>query len=325
MRVLIDHVLPHFPRHVFIQWSVEDATAAELAGLTFEVQRSGSPKHEGNEWETVATGVSTVMYGDTLFEDNDGGINNLSLDREIWYRVVAVTTGAVRYTSNAVDNEGSTPGRVINEGAHGLTVDSDETRPTPDTVFHDNPRIQRRLQLVHRAVQRYAHIALEMFTGVRIGVLKKRHFGVRCTVCFDKVLKQSLVSNCRNCYGTGWEGGYFPAVGTLMRITEGDTQTQIEPEGETKLTRARAEFVDYPRLEKGDVIVELFSNRRWQVDGTSERKLRRNRVTQHMQVMELARTSVEYRVAVPADLQSPLYEYLGEFSSAFSSAFRHPL
>jgi hypothetical protein len=325
MRVVIDHVLPHYPRHLLLQWSVEDAAPADLVGLTFSVQRSGSPKQNGGEWETRATGLSAVTYQDALTEDPDGGINQLSLEREIWYRVIATTTDAVTYESNAVDNEGATIGRVLNTAVHGLTVDSDETRPTPDTVFHDNPRIDRRLQLVHRAVQRNAHVALEMFTGVRIGVLKRRHFGNRCPVCYEPITKSSLVSNCRSCYGTGWEGGYFPPVGTLMRITEGATQSQIEPEGKTRLTRARAEFVDYPRLEEDDVLVELDSNRRWMVDGTDDRNLRRRRVTQHCQVMELARTSVEYRVLVPADLQSPLYEYLGEFSSAFSSAFRHLL
>ena len=308
MEVIVDHVLPHYPRHVLIQWSVEGATSAELAGLTFDVQRSGSPKQGGGAWETTASGVSSVMYEDTLFENNEGGINQLSIEREIWYRVVATTAANDVYISNAVDNEGSTIGQVLNEAAHGLTVDSDETRPTPETVFHDNPRIQRRLQLAHRAVQRYAHVALEMFTGVRIAVLKRRHFGVRCLACYDPVLKKSLVSSCMSCYGTGWENGYFPAVGTLMRITEGDTQSQIEQEGNTKMTRARAEFVDYPRLEENDVLVELDNNRRWLVDGTSDRKLRRRRVTQHCQVIELARTSVEYRVEVPADLQSPLYE-----------------
>lgn len=307
MRIVVDHVYPIFPRAQLIQWTVEDATTAERSGLLFDVQYSGSPDPHG-EWTTAATGLDAPNYEITFSETLAGGVHQLSLDHEIWWRVTTRDPQGGLVASRPVDNEGSTFGTLLNDSQVGLRVESEERRPAPDGVFSERPVLEDRLHLVHRAVQRYAHVALERFTGVRVGVLKRRSFGAACTDCSQSVTRHVLIGHCPTCYGVGWEGGYFPATGTLMRITEGDQQVQLENTGDTKITRSRLELVDYPRLEVHDVVVELNSGRRWEVDGISDHKLRRRRVTQHVTATEIARSHFVYQFPIAQDLRSPLYE-----------------
>ena len=306
MRVVMVHILPNFPKQILVQWELEDPDLSIAASVDYTVQRSGSPR---GEWEDVATSVTTVFYTDT-FEDaaDDSEERSLfSLNREIWYRIKAVFSDGTELFSFPMDIDGNDETRTKMVRPLGGTAQDDRTAPLPDTLFHPNPRIRKRLQLVHRSVIRRSIIALQEFTGVRLAVLKKRKFGTRCTACWDEFSKSATYSNCSECNGTGWAGGgFYPAFPTLGRVTEGGIQAQIESEGETKLIRAKIDTINFPRLTRGDVLVEIDSNRRWEVDSVDEPRLRRRTVLQFTQCTELARTSAVYNV--DATLSVPVLE-----------------
>lgn len=306
MRVVMEHILPHYPKHILVQWGLQEPNPAIAGSVTYTVQRSGSPR---GEWVDVATGLSTVFYTDT-FEDSpdDSEERNLfSMDREIWYRIKAVFSDGTQLFSFPMDIDGNDEQRTEMVQPLGGTAQDDRTMPLPDTLFHPNPRIKKRLQLVHRSVVRRSIIALQEFVGVRLAVLKKRTFGARCTSCYDEFTKSATHSNCSECNGTGWAGGgFYPAFPTLGRVTEGAVQAQIENDGETKLVRAKIDTINFPRLTRGDVLVEIDSNRRWEVDTVDEPRLRRRAVLQFTQCTELARTSAVYNV--DATIPAPVFE-----------------
>lgn len=328
MRAVMSHVLPKHPNNtILVQWELEDPDPNRVTGVTFELQRSGSPK---GEWETRATGLDTVWYEDEFSDDPDQPErkeeNLLSLNREVWYRVVATLQDGTQLTSLPMDNEGMVEPELQRVRPVGLHPRDDQTFPGPTTVFAAHPKIDKRLRLISRAVIRRAALALRYFNGIEVAVFKRRHFGTRCS-CVDLRTKEVLVSTCQDCYGTGWVGGFYPSIITLGRLMDSEPSINTETEGRTNVLRGRLSLINFPRIEKDDILVELDSNRRWIVNGTDDRHFRRRKVTQAVTCTELARTSVYYCMDVDAASLLPPEEPETvapegpAFSSAFSSAF----
>lgn len=328
MRVVMSHVFPKYDtKEILVQWEVEDPDPARVVGVTFELQRSGSPR---GEWEARATALDNVWYSDAIADDPDTPEqieeNLLSLNREFWYRVVATLTDGEQLTSLPMDNEGMVEPELLRVQPVGLHPRDEQTYPAPTTVFTGHPKLDKRLRLISRAVIRRAAIALRYFNGIEVAIFKRRHFGTRCS-CVDLKTKEILVSNCERCYGTGWEGGFYPAIPTLGRLMDAEPAINTETEGRTNVMRGRLSLINWPRIEKDDIIVELDSNRRWVVNGNDDVHFRRRKVTQAATCTELARTSVFYNLdpdaerLLPPEEEEVVIPVGPAYSSAFSSAF----
>jgi hypothetical protein len=295
--VRIVHTLHQYPKWILVQWTVN---AASPSAVTFSIERSGSP---GGPWLELANGLLSVYYTDT-FEDAQNGTSEASLwsvTREIWYRVKATDASGRSHYSPPTDTRGNEQTHYTSVQAIGLAPVNDTASPLPATTFSKGSGIDKRLQLVQNNVIRRSMVALRHFSGVEVAVLKRKHYGERCTVCFDHVTKHVLVSNCLSCFGTGWTGGYYPAFITLGRVTESPTSSSLESAGTTEIIRAKIDTIDFPRIEIEDVLVEIDSNRRWEVNAIDISSLRRRRVLQFCTCTEVASTSIKYKVPVTSD------------------------
>lgn len=306
MKPFICHVLPAYPDRITIQWDIQDLDPTRAAGVVFDILRSGSP---GGEWITVGTAIDGVTFTDVFRDSIDGTSeeNILSLQHEAWYRVDMRLQGGVVISSDPMDTRGVIPSHFKTNRPMGWMAREEQSSPLPDTPFTIFPKTERRLQLVQRSVQRRAAIALKHFSGVDVAVLKRRHFGKRCVRCYDPVSNAILMSRCDKCYGVGWEGGYFEPLLSTGRFLENPIQTQTEPGASAEVLSAMFEGLDFPSLVKDDIIIELDKNRRWVVNTTTDRTLRRRRITQHAQVTELSRTAEVYRVSIPSSLKDHTY------------------
>lgn len=305
MRVVMSHILPNYPAAVYVQWDLENIDPARASGVTFAVQRSGSPR---GEWETRASGLTVPYYRDEWADDPNEtttGVegNLLSLQREVWYRVQATLADGEVLTSLAMDNDGHGEPTLLQHQPVGLKIDDDQPYTDPVTALTGDPRLQKRLVLIRRAQIRKALINLQKFAGANMAVLKLRHFGTRCLECTHSKTKAIIVANCSSCYGTSWVDGYWPAFPTVGRFIEAPVSSNLESAGRTHVQHAQLSVINFPRLEKNDLIVELRSNQRWRVVDGNARNFKRQRVTQEFTVSELDRSAVEY--AVPVELPVP--------------------
>jgi len=297
MDVNILHILPQYPSQIHVQWNLKDPDPLRTAGIQFEVLRSGSPR---GPWESRKTNISGVYYTD-LFKDgpNDETEENLlALNREVWYTVRAHLADGEVLESAPVDNYGTLPTEFDHVDGVGLVASRDQSMADPQTIFSPQAGVSRRLQLIQRSIQRKAIIAIQFFSGVTVAILKRKHFGTRCTQCFDQAVKMVTLSNCKICYGTGWEGGYFEPILSYARIKESQPDIQSESSSKTIIVQSQVELLDFPRLEKEDIIVEVDNNKRWIVHSMGVRVLRRQRITQHATCRELERSASEYKVPV---------------------------
>ena len=106
-------------------------------------------------------------------------------------------------------------------------------------------------------------IELSGCTGV---LLKRKHWGVRCTHCTDFDDQMTVNEHCPWCLGTGFAGGYYNGIS--MAIKKEQIQTP-EEQAQSHIESAEiieARCVAYPWVRYGDVWVEDKTNKRFQIN-----------------------------------------------------------
>lgn len=245
-----------------------------------DVDRAGSP---AGPWERIADSlVDAYHYLDDKFNlppppkprDRHDGVTLFSLSRDIYYRVSITPPSGTAFMSRA-------------------------------TVIE--PELDRRTRLLKRRIQFEEAVVFRAVNGVPLAILKRKRWGPKCRMCYDPVTREATKEHCPSCYGTAFEGGYWAPVITRGRRTPAPVQTQISPHGESEVRMPSFIILDYPHLEYKDIIVELRSNKRYQVQVVTMTELRGVIVHQTSTVSELSRNSVEYSILVDPLATPPLY------------------
>lgn len=264
LSITASRVMPLFPGGAFLQWDLLNPT--ESGTYLFSVYRGASLN---GPWETLISDAANIMsYVDRLSttETMTVAANTLSLSRNMLYRVTATPpSGSV--------------GRV-------------------EVITSIEPKLAGRQRLLKRKMLRDEALMLRKLNGVEVAVLKRMHWGTRCTLCFDKYAKEVVRANCTACMGTGFLPGYHVPVMTLARRTVGPVQTAVTPQGKTDTAQTQITLLDAPVVEENDVLVFLRDNRRFLVKQQLQTELLTVSVHQKVMVSELARSSIEYRILV---------------------------
>lgn len=274
LSIEITRLLPLFPRGVFLQWDLRNAT--EVGAYSFDVFRSGSP--EGPWEQRLAGGIDVYNYSDVLPTTPTAGVgdvNQLSLTRGIFYKVVVTPP-------SGCDNQAFVVSEV-------------------------EPRLDGKQRLLKRKILRDESMAFKKLNGVEVAVVKRMHWGPRCTKCFDKYTKEVVRSNCTTCFGTGFAPGYFAPILTLGRRGTLPASKQVAPQGVAEFRPTQVTLLDIPKVEPDDVLVFLKDNRRFVVKVVLQTELRTVGVHQKLEVSELARSSIEYRLIVDPVRLPPLF------------------
>jgi len=270
----ITRLLPLFPNGVFLQWDLINPT--EVGSYVFDVYRSGNPE---GPWEQLVSGQQDIFnYNDVLpvvSAQAASAINQLSLTRGIFYRVAATPPSG---PSNRVE-----------------------------IVSIVEPRLEGFQRLLKRKIFRDQSLMLRKLNGVEVAVVKRMHWGPRCTKCWDKTTKTVTRANCVTCFGTGFSPGYFPPVFTLGRRGTIPAAKQLAPQGVAEFRPTQVTILDAPKVEPDDVLVFLRDNKRFVVKAVLQTELKTVGVHQKLEVSELARSSVEYRLVVDTARTSPLF------------------
>ena len=297
MRVLLSRITPTYPGEVVIQWDVEP-DAGVSGSYIFHVERSGSP--EGPWTDISGPLLDTISYQDCVGDDsvNTEEVNFLALNKEVYYRVRGIDPVSTEDYSEATSLDGVS-GFVVTTGitGMGLTIsDAEQNQVSPEIGVAVRPKNNRRKRLLRRKILRDQYLGLRHFNGVDAKVLKRRHFGTRCTDCSDSLTDHIVIYNCSTCYGTGWVGGFFTPITTYVKMSPAPTRVDATELGNTTQRETKLQMLSYPKIENGDLIVELDMNRRWLVSHVAPTEVHRILTKQTASVNELARNSIEYFV-----------------------------
>jgi len=97
-------------------------------------------------------------------------------------------------------------------------------------------------------------------------LLKRKHFGVRCTSCNDPLSNVATKDTCRICYGTGFVGGYYKPVPCGMEITLSDSNDRVDPaRGPVNDGQSQGRIVALYSPEQNDVWVDSTTGSRYRV------------------------------------------------------------
>jgi hypothetical protein len=171
---------------------------------------------------------------------------------------------------------------------------------TSDTISWDTPR-----DVVHEFIVGEHNFKFRHVSGVPVLVFNRMYEdnGVKCTACWNPVMKKVMRSDCTVCYGTGSLHGFYEPEYTWADLSPESNSTQIVEWGEKQPSQMDVLFSDYPRLRSKDIIVELVSGKRWAVVNSMNSEKRRSPVLQLLRLDLVNPSDIEYKLEIPAELK----------------------
>lgn len=260
---------------VFIQWDIQNPPTVGISHI--KIERSGSP--EGAFELVINNMINSFHYFDSFRSEpapltgyTREPLNFLSLSRQVYYRVTAYAP--------------------------------DETSAA--TTKEINNILPRRQALLKQKIQRDITIGFK-FNGVPLAILKRMHWGTRCSACFDLLTKKVTRSKCDVCFGTGFMGGYFSPIRISGRLGVKNIITDITPQGKADTNLVELTMLDYPLLEVDDVIACIRTNERYLVKKVMRTELQTVPVHQKIILSEISRDASEYRLLINYDTLPIIY------------------
>jgi hypothetical protein len=97
---------------------------------------------------------------------------------------------------------------------------------------------------------------LRKFIQRPIRIYIKKKYGKRCLYCWDELKQRVTKEKCEYCFGTGFEGGYYPPIDSYMQILPVPKQQVPSPVGIQMPGEVEAWITNYPLVSPGDLISE---------------------------------------------------------------------
>jgi hypothetical protein len=222
--------------------------------------------------------------GNLFVSKSCDGINN-------WHQLGETTTKSGEF----IDTKLIARGRW-DEAYYKVEIQQNGQRYTSD-VISTFGKITRSEFAIARVIMQHEWETLRQFTPIKF--FKLRSDGERCTNCMDEDTGQKVgTSLCKVCYGTGFEGGYYPALDSYMHIGQISSKIQDasrEGVGASDPVTIRVRMMSYPMMENSDLIVSPLSDKRYLID-TLDYGFFNGKVPVHaeVQLQLLARNDIRY-------------------------------
>lgn len=260
------------PALIEVRWEFEDSVIP-LSRYKIDIYRGESPE----EMERLAKDLSAELY--SVFEDRSAKLRDNH--RTYHYQVVA-------------RNE-----RTGHEVASEIqTWDGD-------------------LDFVGLYVVTEHNFKFRHISGTPIFIFKKHTDGeTKCPDCWDPIAKRVKKSNCQTCHGTGnvgkGVGGYLNPTYTWADLSPDAETVQVAQWGKIQPTETDIFMTNYPRMVVGDLIVELKTDKRWEVSQVRDTEKRRTKMLQIVRLKLLDKSAVEYKIDIPKDIKDRARRELDE-------------
>jgi hypothetical protein len=131
--------------------------------------------------------------------------------------------------------------------------------------------------------------------GVPLIAYIRKRSGIECT-CWDKDKKRVRTSSCEDCFGSGFESGYYPPVITWANVTPDNKLVQIPQWGEVEPNEVRIFVSNYPLLIPKDVLINPFKMELWVVENVQTTERRGCTLHQVVSASYIDRNSILYRL-----------------------------
>ena len=159
-----------------------------------------------------------------------------------------------------------------------------------------NPRLKKAYLVAKRMDQKHS-IEYRAHHGVELSIYKRRQWGDKCTECYDPVTEESYKSDCDECFGTAFVGGFWKPVTQLGKIEPFPKIQVIDGTfGYSENSTSQAHLRAFPLVKKGDIIVETASNNRHYINTVRLVEHARFPVKQLVEISTIERASPLYNL-----------------------------
>jgi hypothetical protein len=126
-------------------------------------------------------------------------------------------------------------------------------------------KLDKRDWLFVREFIRKEQLRHRVMTSVKGYLLKARRYGPRCETCTDTYTEEVQNTNCPDCYGTGFQNGYFePMQDVYCELQLQGNRTHRDGQtGTQKSDVLQARFVGDPQLYSYDVWIADYADERY--------------------------------------------------------------
>jgi hypothetical protein len=168
----------------------------------------------------------------------------------------------------------------------------------PPTTWHN--KRSNWVELRAKEIERRETLLLEKFVGIKSLVFRRKHFGMRCPNCWNDAIEKVTQDHCPICLGTSFNGGYFSGFETLFQYDQVTQAPQLEYRGRLEPNTITAWTISFPEIEVFDLILRVPDWRMFRVDALQNTELQTATVRQIVTLTELAKESIEYKLASQA-------------------------
>lgn len=189
-----------------------------------------------------------------------------------------------------------------------LGVNNTIMRSRPET-WHNVRR--NWVELRAQDIQRREFLLLRKFTGVKSYLMKRRTYGLRCSNCWDPKSETVTKDNCRVCFGTSFEGGYFPPIPLFVQYEPTPSSVLKTYFGKFEPNQIGAWTVSVPEIAPDDILIRTGDWNLYEVGQIQTTELQAVPVRQIMQLKQLSRRDVENELVI---------RQLAEFPTEFAEA-----
>lgn len=131
--------------------------------------------------------------------------------------------------------------------------------------------------------------------GLPVAVFIRKREGVRCE-CWDSEKKRVRVSNCDDCFQTGYYHGFYDPIIAWGNFTPDSKASLVEQPGEREPNDNKVFFSNYPILLPRDVVIDVTLMRAWMIDGVDTSARRGHLLHQLVTMSLLDRNHVLYKL-----------------------------
>lgn len=261
MKVAVVRTSPAYPNGHLVQWSLQSTSPGPYA---VTVERSGGP--EGPWIKVLDAAPNQYAVLDRLDQQPETWTftrpAQLTLGDVLYYRVTAVAPDGSR-------------GEAVQESG-------------PQSA-------DRKMEQYLRKLQRDFRLSIRL-TGTPAAVLKYPLWGERCPKCYDQRSQQAQRADCRACMGTTFKSGYWAPFFTNAKRSANTSSTTVSTRQKSDAAQVRYWLPDFPQLNKDDVIVAYKDGKIFKVEGQSQTEIQLAAVHQLVDVIELPRDHLLYRM-----------------------------
>ena len=157
--------------------------------------------------------------------------------------------------------------------------------------------LPKRDYLQAREIMRKEHLTMRKKGGVPVHTWKRTKTGIECAACKDPVTGGIIDTNCPECLGSQFKGGYSGPYATWAVFSLRKSHKKFDglvPEDKQVFN---IRVIGHPFINNGDVIVDIVSNRHYIVEDIDDMlEIRRVPIILQLIAYEETTTNIIYKL-----------------------------